>query len=80
MFVPYTRLKLFLPTSAIAGKFPGKKKIKLSPRRNFGASYLYRGLDAKLLQSIVAAGFMFLTYEQLAAVIFEAFGVEKKKN
>ena len=46
--------------------------------RNFGASYLYKGLDAKILQSVITAGFMFLSYEQIAAFIFYAFGVQKK--
>ena len=45
---------------------------------NFGVGYLYKGLEAKLLQSVIAAGFMFLTYEQIAAVIFALFGIEKK--
>jgi len=38
--------------------------------RNFGVGYLYQGLDAKLLQSVVTAGFMFLGYEKLKALLF----------
>ncbi len=44
--------------------------------RNFGPLHLYKGLEAKLLQTMVAAGFMFLTYEQIAGVILKSFGVE----
>jgi hypothetical protein len=40
--------------------------------RTFGLRYLYQGLDAKLLQSVTAAGFMFLTYEQISSAIFFA--------
>lgn len=48
--------------------------------KNFGPSYLYKGLEAKLIQSIVAAGFMFLTYEKIAKMIFTAFGIAKRKH
>ena len=37
--------------------------------RTFGLGYLYRGLDAKLIQSFVTAGFMFLTYEKMSAIL-----------
>ena len=44
--------------------------INLSADRNFGVGYLYQGLDAKLLQSVVTAGFMFLSYEKLKTLLF----------
>lgn len=46
--------------------------------RNFGFFHLYRGLDAKLAQSVVAAGFMFLTYEKTARAVFAAFGIARR--
>ena len=42
--------------------------------RNFGPYYLYKGIEAKLLQSIVTAGFMFLTYEKIMLAIFSLMG------
>jgi hypothetical protein len=42
-------------------------------------AYLFRGLDAKLMQTVIAAGFMFLTYEEMAALIFKLFGLKAKK-
>jgi len=43
----------------------------------FGPRYLYKGLEVKLIQSIVTAGFMFLTYEKIAALIFALSGLQK---
>ncbi|XP_059090199.1 peroxisomal membrane protein PMP34-like isoform X2 [Tigriopus californicus] len=45
--------------------------------RNFGIGSLYRGLDGKLVQSLIAAGFMFLSYEKISALIFALFGLRK---
>ena len=45
--------------------------------KNFGPKYLYKGLEAKLLQAIVTAGFMFLTYEKISSLIFALSGLEK---
>ena len=47
---------------------------------NFGPKYLYKGLEAKLLQSIVTAGFMFLTYEKIATLIFALSGLENDEK
>ena len=44
---------------------------------NFGPKYLYKGLDVKLIQSIITAGFMFLTYEKISAIIFALSGLQK---
>ena len=40
----------------------------LTPRES-GLKGLFRGLDSKLLQSVLAAGFMFLAYEKVFHVI-----------
>ena len=37
--------------------------------RTFGPGYLYRGLDAKIMQSFITAGFMFTTYEKMSSFI-----------
>ena len=44
--------------------------MNFSVDRNFGVGYLYQGLDAKLLQSVITAGFMFLSYEKLKNLLF----------
>jgi hypothetical protein len=36
-----------------------------------------KGLEAKLVQSILSAGFMFLTYEKIAAFAFTIMGARK---
>ena len=46
--------------------------------RNFGPFYFYKGLEAKLLQSIIVAGFMFVSYEKIAAMIFALMGIRKQ--
>lgn len=45
--------------------------------RNFGIKSLYKGLDAKLVQSVVTAGFMFLSYEKIASFIHLVFGLHQ---
>jgi len=33
--------------------------------RNFGGSIFVKGLEAKLIQSVLTSGFMFLSYEKI---------------
>lgn len=40
-----------------------------------GVKGLYKGMEAKLLQTILTAALMFLTYEKIAAVIFKLMGL-----
>lgn len=47
--------------------------------RSFGLGYLYRGLDAKLLQSFITAGFMFLAYEKISRLLLLLLLPQKKK-
>ncbi|CAL1530700.1 unnamed protein product [Lymnaea stagnalis] len=49
--------------------------IHLVKTRGFGA--LYKGMEAKLLQTVLTAALMFLIYEKIAAVIFKLMGLEK---
>lgn len=39
-----------------------------------GLSALYKGLEAKLIQTVLTAALMFLTYEKIAAFIFRTMG------
>jgi len=45
--------------------------------RENGVSGLFKGLDSKLLQSVAAAGFMFLTYEKISAGVLTLLGSKK---
>ena len=49
----------------------------LTPRES-GLKGLFRGLDSKLLQSVLAAGFMFLAYEKVFHVIIIFIKKDKK--
>jgi len=46
--------------------------------RESGVRGLFRGVDSKLLQSVLAAGFMFLAYEKIAALVFAILGARRK--
>ena len=46
----------------------------LTPRES-GLKGLFRGLDSKLLQSVLAAGFMFLAYEKVFHVIITIIAI-----
>jgi hypothetical protein len=48
--------------------------------RKEGRSGLTKGLEAKLVQSILSAGFMFLTYEKIAAMAFTIMGARRIKQ
>lgn len=45
-----------------------------------GISSLYKGLEAKLIQTVLTAALMFLTYEKIAAFIFRTMGHEVNKG
>ncbi|XP_072550525.1 peroxisomal membrane protein PMP34 [Salminus brasiliensis] len=46
-------------------------------KRN-GVIGLYKGLEAKLLQTVLTAALMFVVYEKIAAVTFKMMGLNKK--
>ncbi|XP_017540613.1 peroxisomal membrane protein PMP34 [Pygocentrus nattereri] len=46
-------------------------------KRN-GVIGLYKGLEAKLLQTVLTAALMFVVYEKIAAVTFKLMGLSKK--
>jgi len=48
--------------------------------REQGTAGLFKGVDSKLLQSALAAGFMFLTYEKIAAYVLTVLGARKIKK
>ncbi|XP_004558367.1 peroxisomal membrane protein PMP34 [Maylandia zebra] len=46
--------------------------------KKHGALGLYKGLEAKLLQTVLTAALMFVVYEKIAAVTFRLMGMNKK--
>lgn len=39
--------------------------------RNFGLKGLFKGMEAKLLQTVMTAALMFLTYEKIIYFVFK---------
>jgi len=48
--------------------------------RENGVRGLYKGLEAKMLQTVFTAALMFVTYEKLAAFIFKLMRVQRKAS
>lgn len=44
--------------------------------RSEGFLGLYRGMEAKLVQTVLTAALMFLCYEKIAAFIFRIMGLQ----
>lgn len=45
--------------------------------RKYGVLGLFKGLEAKLLQTVLTAALMFLLYEKIAAFTFGVMGVKR---
>ncbi|OXB71943.1 UNVERIFIED_CONTAM: hypothetical protein H355_001056 [Colinus virginianus] len=48
--------------------------------RRFGLMGLYKGLEAKLLQTVLTAALMFLVYEKLTAATFRVMGLKHSRR
>jgi len=59
---------------------PTMQQIATKIIREHGASGLFKGLDSKLLQSALAAGFMFLTYEKISVYVLALLGSKQLKK
>lgn len=46
--------------------------------RKNGALGLYKGLEAKLLQTVLTAALMFVVYEKITAATFRLMGLDGK--
>lgn len=46
--------------------------------RRYGVLGLYKGLEAKLLQTVLTAALMFVVYEKITAATFRVMGLKKK--
>ncbi|CAG0916444.1 unnamed protein product [Notodromas monacha] len=68
------------------GKYQGVHKsmgvleIMRTILRTQGFIGLYKGLEAKLLQTVLSAALMFLCYEKITSFVFFILGVHKKLN
>ena len=47
-------------------------------QRGMVFSALYKGLEAKLLQTVLTAALMFVIYEKITAATFKVMGLNKK--
>jgi adenine nucleotide transporter 17 len=45
--------------------------------RTQGVGSLYKGMEAKLFQTVLTAALMFVAYEKIAAVIFKIMGLQE---
>lgn len=48
--------------------------------RKYGFLGLYKGLEAKLLQTVLTAALMFVVYEKITATTFKIMGMSRKQN
>lgn len=46
--------------------------------RKYGVLGLYKGLEAKLLQTVLTAALMFVVYEKVTAATFKVMGLHRK--
>lgn len=46
--------------------------------RRYGVLGLYKGLEAKLLQTVLTAALMFVVYEKITTATFKVMGLNKK--
>lgn len=46
--------------------------------RKHGVLGLYKGLEAKLLQTVLTAALMFVVYEKITAATFKLMGMHRK--
>ncbi|OQR66173.1 peroxisomal membrane protein PMP34-like [Tropilaelaps mercedesae] len=48
--------------------------------RNFGAAGLFKGLESKLLQTVLTAALMFMAYEKISSLVFKLMRLDKTKG
>ncbi|CAL8285328.1 unnamed protein product [Boreogadus saida] len=53
------------------------KRLLVNRVRKYGALGLFKGLEAKLLQTVLTAALMFLLYEKIASNTFKVMGLHK---
>lgn len=52
----------------------------VSIHRTYGMLGLFKGLEAKLLQTVLTAALMFLLYENIASCTFRVMGLSSKQH
>lgn len=63
-----------------SSSFYQSSMLRLCPLcdRRHGLLGLYKGLEAKLLQTVLTAALMFVVYEKITAATFKLMGLQKK--
>lgn len=62
----------------IMGSLSNIVTLFLERIKNHGVFGLYKGLEAKLLQTVLTAALMFVVYEKITSVTFKAMGLNRK--
>lgn len=47
--------------------------------KNFGVLGLFKGLESKLLQTVLTAAMMFMAYEKISALVFRLMRLNKQR-
>ncbi|XP_030646203.1 peroxisomal membrane protein PMP34 isoform X2 [Chanos chanos] len=64
--------------SGILGSFQNVLRLLMDRIKRHGALGLYKGLEAKLLQTVLTAALMFVVYEKITATTFKIMGLNRK--
>ncbi|KAG9330115.1 hypothetical protein JZ751_027272 [Albula glossodonta] len=64
--------------SGLVGSLRNVVYLLMDRIRRHGVVGLYKGLEAKLLQTVLTAALMFVVYEKIAAATFRVMGINRK--
>ncbi|XP_068606182.1 peroxisomal membrane protein PMP34 [Brachionichthys hirsutus] len=64
----------------VIGSFSSVIALLMDRIKTHGVLGLYKGLEAKLLQTVLTAALMFVVYEKITAVTFRVMGMKNKLN
>ncbi|RXN06693.1 peroxisomal membrane PMP34-like protein [Labeo rohita] len=62
----------------LAGSLKNVVSLLMDRIKRHGPLGLYKGLEAKLLQTVLTAALMFVVYEKITAATFKLMGIQKK--
>uniref|UniRef100_A0A1A8HH46 Solute carrier family 25 (Mitochondrial carrier, peroxisomal membrane protein), member 17 n=1 Tax=Nothobranchius korthausae TaxID=1143690 RepID=A0A1A8HH46_9TELE len=66
--------------SKLASSLWAVKSLLVNRVRRYGMLGLFKGLEAKLLQTVLTAALMFVVYEKITAATFKVMGLKKLKR
>ncbi|XP_070778940.1 peroxisomal membrane protein PMP34 isoform X2 [Enoplosus armatus] len=64
--------------SGVIGSISNIFSLLMDRIKRYGVLGLYKGLEAKLLQTVLTAALMFVVYEKITATTFKVMGLNKK--